>query len=146
MMAYVAKQVADIADMPRGGPDASCLERLLPTSRPEYLDRDDVDDKVKRGIVRTLDRIGTLFGEHGRNSALVLHEVADVIDPRILLGLTALATRLTTVQPGCATPPCCCTKTSDVLAPKSKFCQLNRALACVWVMVTVNVLLTLPVK
>jgi len=84
MMAYVAKQMADIADMPRGGPDASCLDRLLQTGRPEYLDRDDVDDKVKRGIVSTLDRIGTLFREHDRNAALVLREVADVIDPKIL--------------------------------------------------------------
>ncbi len=84
MMAYVAKHVADIADMPRGGPDASCLDRLLQTSRPEYLDRDDVADEVKRGIVGTLDRVGTLFREHDRNAALVLREVADVADPRIL--------------------------------------------------------------
>jgi len=84
MMAYVAKQVADIADMPRGGPDASCLDRLLQTGRPEYLDRDDVADEVKRGIVGTLDRVGTLFGEHDRNAALVLREVADVVDPTIL--------------------------------------------------------------
>lgn len=84
MMAYVAKQVADIADMPRGGPDASCLDRLLQTGRLEYLDRDDVADEVKRGIVGTLDRVGTLFREHDRNAALVLREVADVIDPKIL--------------------------------------------------------------
>ena len=84
MMAYVAKQMADIADMPRGGPDASCLDRLLQTSRPEYLDRDDVADEVKRGIVGTLDRVGTLFREHDRNAALVLGEVADVADPKIL--------------------------------------------------------------
>lgn len=84
MMAYVAKQMADIADMPRGGPDASCLDRLLQTGRPEYLDRGDVADEVKRGIVGTLDRVGTLFGEHDRNAALVLREVADVADPTIL--------------------------------------------------------------
>ena len=84
MMAYVAEHVADIADMPRGGPDASCLDRLLQTSRPEYLDRDDVADEVKRGIVGTLDRVGTLFREHDRNAALVLREVADVADPKIL--------------------------------------------------------------
>ena len=84
MMAYVAKQVADIADMPRGGPDASCLDRLLQTGRAEYLDRDDVADEVKRGIVGTLDRVGTLFREHDRNAALVLREVADVVDPKIL--------------------------------------------------------------
>lgn len=83
-MAYVPKQMADIADMPRGGPDASCLDRLLQTGRPEYLDRDDVDDRIKRGIVATLDRIGTAFREHDRNAELVLREVADVADPKIL--------------------------------------------------------------
>ena len=38
--------------MPRGGPDASCLDRLLETDRQEYLDRDDVDPGVKRSVVR----------------------------------------------------------------------------------------------
>ena len=84
MMAYVARAVADIADMPRGGPDASCLDRLLQTSRPEYLDRDDVDEKVKRGVVGSLARMGTLFKENERIAELVLAEVADTPDPRIL--------------------------------------------------------------
>jgi ubiquinone/menaquinone biosynthesis C-methylase UbiE len=70
--------------MPRGGPGASCLDRLLQTDRLEYLDRDDVDDDVKRGVVRTLDRAGELFGEHDRNARLVLDEVAGVADPAIL--------------------------------------------------------------
>jgi hypothetical protein len=34
--------------MPRGGPDASWLDRRLQTDRLEFLDRDDVDDRVKR--------------------------------------------------------------------------------------------------
>jgi phospholipid N-methyltransferase len=84
MMAYMADEVTDIADMPRGGPDASWLDRLLETDCPEYLDRDDVDDEVKRGIVTALDRIGSMFGEHDRNAELVLREVADVVDPKIL--------------------------------------------------------------
>lgn len=84
MMAYVAKPVADIADMPRGGPDASWLDRMLETDRPEYLDRDDVDDKVKRGVIRALDVMGSLFREHEHNAALVLKKVADVPDPKIL--------------------------------------------------------------
>lgn len=84
MMAYVAKPVADIADMPRGGPDASWLDRLLQTDRPEYLDRDDVDDDVKRGVIRALDVMGSMFKEHERNAQLVLREVADVADPKIL--------------------------------------------------------------
>lgn len=74
----------DLASMPRGGPDASWLDRLLQTDRPEYLDRDDVDDRVKRSVVTALERVGALFREHGRNAALVLAEVADVPDPAIL--------------------------------------------------------------
>ena len=84
MMAYVARQVANIANMPQGGPDASCLDRLLQTDRPEYLDRDDVDEEVKRGVVRSLARMGTLFKENDRIAELVLREVADIPDPRIL--------------------------------------------------------------
>ncbi|TGD90055.1 class I SAM-dependent methyltransferase [Mycolicibacterium sp. CH28] len=83
-MAYMAEHIVDIADMPRGGPDASWLDRLLETGCPEYLDRDDVDDAVKSSIVSALDRIGTVFGEHDRNAELVLREVAEVPDPRIL--------------------------------------------------------------
>lgn len=74
----------DLTDMPRGGPRASCLDRLLQTDRLEYLDRDDIDETVKRGIVRTLDRSGAIFGEHERNTRLILDEVAQVADPRIL--------------------------------------------------------------
>jgi ubiquinone/menaquinone biosynthesis C-methylase UbiE len=80
----MGKRVSSLADMPRGGPGASCLDRLLQTDRLEYLDRDDVDDDVKRGVVRTLDRAGELFGEHDRNARLVLDEVAGVADPAIL--------------------------------------------------------------
>jgi SAM-dependent methyltransferase len=70
--------------MPRGGPDASCLDRLLQTDRPEYLDRDDVDPDVKRSVVRALDRVGEWFGNHERFAQIALEEVADVPDPRIL--------------------------------------------------------------
>ena len=84
MMTYMARRVVDIADMPRGGPDSSCLDRLLQTDRAEYLDRDDVDTSVKAGVIATLDRVGALFGEHDRNARLVLDELAEVADPRIL--------------------------------------------------------------
>ena len=70
--------------MPRGGPDASCLDRLLQTDRPEYLDRDDVDPEVKAGIVRALERTGEWFGNHERFAFIALEEVADVPDPSIL--------------------------------------------------------------
>lgn len=75
---------SDLAAMPRGGPDASCLDRLLQTGRPEYLDRDDVEAAVKKSVVSGLERLGTWFGEHDRNARLVLDEVADVPDPSIL--------------------------------------------------------------
>lgn len=83
-MSSDGSDAANFAGMPRGGPDACWLDRLLQTDRLEYLDRDDVDDAVKRGVVRALDRAGALFGEHDRNAALVLAEVADVADPAIL--------------------------------------------------------------
>ncbi|MCW2519987.1 MAG: methylase involved in ubiquinone/menaquinone biosynthesis [Mycobacterium sp.] len=70
--------------MPRGGPDASCLDRLLQTDRPEYLDRDDVDPELKRGIVRALERTGEWFGNHEKFAYLALEEVAEVADPSIL--------------------------------------------------------------
>ncbi len=102
MMAYMGDQIRDIAEMPRGGPDASCLDRLLQTDRPEYLDRDDVDDKVKRDILATLDRAGSFFGEHARNAELVLNQVADIADPKILelgAGHGALSRRILEQHP-----------------------------------------------
>lgn len=79
-MAYMS---IDIARMPRGGPNASCLDRLLETQRPEYLDRSDVDDR-KRAVVRSLDRFGRLFGHHEMFARIALDEIADVPDPKIL--------------------------------------------------------------
>ncbi|MCV7060225.1 class I SAM-dependent methyltransferase [Mycolicibacterium vaccae] len=70
--------------MPRGGPDASCLDRLLHTDRREYLDREDVDPRVRRSVVRALEWTGDVFGNHEKFAKLALDEVADVADPRIL--------------------------------------------------------------
>jgi hypothetical protein len=70
--------------MPRGGPDASWVDRRLQTDRLEYLDRDDVDDRVKRQVVRSLERLGSLFKDHEKFARLALDEVADVADPTIL--------------------------------------------------------------
>ncbi len=77
-------RVDEIARMPRGGPDASCLDRFLQTERQEYLDRDDVDPRVKRSVVRALDWTGQVFGNHERFAATALDEVAEVADPAIL--------------------------------------------------------------
>jgi ubiquinone/menaquinone biosynthesis C-methylase UbiE len=83
MMAYIDRTTRDIASMPRGGPDASWLNRQLQTNRLEYLDRDDVDD-LKRKVICSLDRAGRLFGEHQTYARLALAEVADIPSPKIL--------------------------------------------------------------
>lgn len=83
-MDHMARPLADIDRMPRGGPDASCLDRLLQTRRPEYLDRDDVGDRVKRSVIRALEWTGETFGNTERFAKLALDEVADVPDPKIL--------------------------------------------------------------
>lgn len=84
MIIYVAwPRGVDIENMPRGGPDASWLDRRLETDRPEYIDRDDVDDK-KRAAIRSLDRMGRLFRLHKKIARIVLEEVGDVPDPKIL--------------------------------------------------------------
>lgn len=84
MMLHMSSEVSGVDSMPRGGPRACWLDRLLQTDRPEYLDRDDVADDVKRGVIDMLDRLGSLFKEHQRNARVVLDTVADVADPRIL--------------------------------------------------------------
>jgi ubiquinone/menaquinone biosynthesis C-methylase UbiE len=88
----------DIVSMPRGGPDASWLDRRLQTKRLEYLDRDDVDD-LKRKVVRSLDRGGRRrwFGIYGKCARMALDEVADVPSPKILelgSGLGGLSEKL----------------------------------------------------
>ena len=87
-MAATQNGIEDIARMPRGGPDASCLDRALQTNRPEYLDRpsdgDPRKEEVKRSVVRALERTGEWFGNHERFAAIALEEVAEVPDPRIL--------------------------------------------------------------
>ena len=83
-MAYMATSTADIAAMPRGGPRASCLDRLLQTDRLEYLDRADVDQRVKHSVVRALEWTGDMFGNHEKFAAIALDLLAEVPDPRIL--------------------------------------------------------------
>jgi len=88
MMAYMAAPITDIDSMPRGGPDASCLDRLLQTDRPQYLDRDSDGDAAnearKRSVIRALEWTGEFFGNTERFARIVLDEVADVPDPKIL--------------------------------------------------------------
>ena len=86
-MGEVSGDVTDIIDidrMPRGGPTASCLDRLLSTDRQEYLDRDDVDPALKRSVIRALELTGDWFGNHEKFAYLALQEIAEVPDPRVL--------------------------------------------------------------
>lgn len=93
----------DIASMPRGGPDASRLDRRLQTDRLEYLDRDDVDD-LKRKVVDALDRGGRRprLGIYGKCARMALAEVADVPAPKILelgAGLGGVSRKLLEAHP-----------------------------------------------
>lgn len=83
-MDRMGSKTVDIDRMPRGGPDASCLDRRLETDRLEYLDRDDVDPRVKRSVVRALEWTGEIFGNTEKFARIALDEVADVADPKIL--------------------------------------------------------------
>jgi ubiquinone/menaquinone biosynthesis C-methylase UbiE len=73
-----------IATMPRGGPDASWLDRRFETDALEYLDRDDVADEVKQKVISMLDRVGTLTKQHEKYARTALNVVADIPNPRIL--------------------------------------------------------------
>jgi SAM-dependent methyltransferase len=79
---HVATEIFDIDSMPRGGPDASWLDRRLQTDRLEYIYRD--DDHLKRRVVRSLDRGGEILGNHKKFARIALDAVADVPDPKIL--------------------------------------------------------------
>lgn len=83
MMVDMGTDISDIASMPRGGPDASWLDRHLQTDRLEYLDRDDVDH-LKHAVIASLDRFGKLFGHHESFARMALDEVAGVAEPNII--------------------------------------------------------------
>ncbi|WP_280833081.1 class I SAM-dependent methyltransferase [Mycolicibacterium frederiksbergense] len=68
-MAYMSSDAPDIDRMPRGGFDASFLDRLLETGRRAS---------------GTLDWTDWFFKNHQRFAAIALDLVADVPDPRIL--------------------------------------------------------------
>src|ERR1700752_2581875 len=84
-MVHMERTTSDIVSMPRGGPDASWLDRQLQTDRLGYLDRDDVDD-LKRKVVQALDRSGRrrVLGTYKMCARAVLDEVTDIASPKIL--------------------------------------------------------------
>jgi len=103
MMVGMDSRTGDIVNMPRGGPDASWLDRRLQTDRLEYLDRDDVDH-LKSKVMQSLDRAGRRprIGIHGKCVRWALDEVADVPAPKILelgAGLGGLSTLLLESHP-----------------------------------------------
>jgi SAM-dependent methyltransferase len=73
-----------IATMPRGGPNASWLDRRLQTDALEYTDRYDIPDEVKQKVIAGLDWVGTRAGEHEKNARKALDLVTDIANPRIL--------------------------------------------------------------
>ncbi|CQD14716.1 type 11 methyltransferase [Mycobacterium lentiflavum] len=73
-----------IETMPRGGPEATWLDRRFQTDALEYLDRDDVPDEVKQKVIGMLDRLGTLTNQHENYARTALELVAHVPNPRIL--------------------------------------------------------------
>jgi SAM-dependent methyltransferase len=73
-----------IASMPRGGPQASWLDRRFQTDELEYLDRDDAPDEVKQKVIGMLDRLGGLFKLHEKDARAALNVVDDIPSPRIL--------------------------------------------------------------
>jgi SAM-dependent methyltransferase len=84
----MTRPIVDIDRMPRGGPDASCLDRLLETDRLEYIDRDsDRDSELetrKRSVMRALEWSGDFFRNTEKFAQIAMDEVADVADPKIL--------------------------------------------------------------
>src|ERR1700739_40382 len=116
MMVHMDRTTHDIVNMPRGGPDASWLDRRLQTDRLEYLDRDD-DDDLKRKVIQALDRHERrrFFGAQKVCARMALGEVTDIAAPKILelgCGLGGLARKLLEDHPtaevtATATPPPC---------------------------------------
>jgi SAM-dependent methyltransferase len=103
MMVHMERTTRDIVSMPRGGPDASWLDRRLQTDRLEYLDRDDVDD-LKRKVVQALDRSGRrrFLGAYKMCARAALLEVTDIASPKILelgCGLGGLSRELLECHP-----------------------------------------------
>lgn len=97
------RTTCDIVNMPRGGPDASWLDRRLETDRLEYLDRDDVDD-LKRKVVEALDRSGRrrFLGTYVSCARAALREVTDIASPKVLelgCGLGGLSRKLLEYHP-----------------------------------------------
>jgi ubiquinone/menaquinone biosynthesis C-methylase UbiE len=76
--------LAGIDTMPRGGPNASWLDRRLQTDVLEYTDRYDVPDELKQRVIDSLDAVGTKRRLHEKNARMALEVVSELDAPRIL--------------------------------------------------------------
>lgn len=74
----------EIKDMPRGGYDASWLDRHLQTDVLEYTDRYDVPDELKQRVIDSLDHLGSVRGLHEKNARTALSLVSGIEAPKIL--------------------------------------------------------------
>lgn len=74
----------DISRMPRGGPDASFLDRLLQTGLSEYPDRDDTEPELRRQAIDGQDWADRVLHTHQNVARCVLDAVAEHPDPTIL--------------------------------------------------------------
>ncbi len=73
-----------IEDMPRGGYNASWLDRHLQTDVLEYTDRYDVPDELKQRVIDSLDHLGSVRGLHEKNAHMALSVVSGIEAPKIL--------------------------------------------------------------
>ncbi|WP_431236219.1 class I SAM-dependent methyltransferase (plasmid) [Mycolicibacterium psychrotolerans] len=92
----------NVADMPRGGPGASWLDRHLQTHRLEYLDRDDVPAEVKQILIDCLQRMGERAGTHEKQARLVASLLGATVAPKVLelgAGHGELSAHLLAVHP-----------------------------------------------
>jgi ubiquinone/menaquinone biosynthesis C-methylase UbiE len=83
-MTSATSDVVNLARMPRGGPAAGWLDRLLQTDRLEYLDRDDVPEEVKQTVIGALQRMGARAGTHEKQARFVVNLLGDSVAPKIL--------------------------------------------------------------
>ncbi|WP_432747010.1 class I SAM-dependent methyltransferase [Streptomyces sp. JH002] len=90
------------AVMPRGGPDASWLDRRYQTDEPEYLDRPDTPHEAAR-VRRALHRMQLLTRGYDRYARWTLERAGAAPSPRVLelgAGTGGLSRRVLHRHPG----------------------------------------------
>jgi SAM-dependent methyltransferase len=102
-MPYSTNDIVELQHMPRGGPTAGWLDRVLQTDRLEYLDRDDVPEEVKQAVISAIRRFGERVGIHERFARFSVDLVGDVAEPKILelgAGHGELSAQILALHPG----------------------------------------------